>query len=288
MDSADENELEALRARLIQLTKENQELRFKNERLERLNKSLLESASWKVTAPLRTVGALVGRATEKLKASPRRAEEDRQRGDPELLEPPEDLASWPALSVVSAVYNKARELPFFLEGFARQSYPGPFEVIVVDDSSKDSTWEILEASRKKWPWLKILRTEKNSGQCRARNMGIEASRGDVIFVMDGDCVVNQGFLRAHAMKHALQDELDIVLGPYNLEIRDRDPWEVLETYEKDPALARLEERQDASRPESFLNCVTRNISIKRRFLEQNQLVGAVYDERFSYTADPNT
>jgi glycosyltransferase involved in cell wall biosynthesis len=289
MDSA-ENELEALRARLVQLTKENQELRFKNERLEKLNKSLLESASWKVTAPLRTVGALVGRATEKLKSSPRPSEEKRQRGDPELLEPPQDLPAWPSLSVVAAVYNKARELPFFLEGFARQGYPGDLEVLVVDDSSKDATWEILEASKKKWPWLKTLRTERNSGQCRARNMGISAARGAIVFVMDGDCVVNQGYLRAHAKKHVLQDELDLVLGPYNIETLDRDPLEVLAQYEKDLGRALSDMKlQEPERPESFLNCVTRNLSIKRRFLDANNLIQeGVYDERFSYTADPNT
>src|SRR4051794_1107446 len=114
----DSSELDALRARLVELTKENQALRFQKEQLERENQALLASASWKVTAPLRSVGSLVNRATEKLRATaPRRASDERKQGDPELLPPPETLASWPALTVVSAVYNKARELPFFLDGF---------------------------------------------------------------------------------------------------------------------------------------------------------------------------
>jgi glycosyltransferase involved in cell wall biosynthesis len=285
--SESESEVEKLRARLVELTKKNQELSWKNEQLERHNRSLLESASWKVTAPLRSFGTFMNRAAEKLRSlQPRGPLEDERRmpGDPELLDAPEKLEPWPSLSVVSAVYNKARELPFFLEAFARQGYPGVLEVIVVDDCSTDSTWKVLEEARKKWPWLRAERLEKNSGQCRARNLGISLAKGSIVFVMDGDCVTSGRFLERHAKKHVLQDELDIVLGPYNLEIGERDPWESLALHEEDPARVLSEVRMDGRRAESFLNCVTRNMSIKRRFLERNELLSAAYDEAFSYSA----
>jgi glycosyltransferase involved in cell wall biosynthesis len=277
-------EIDALRARLVELTKENQTLRWKNEQLERENAALLSSASWKVTAPLRSVGSLVNRATEKLRtAQPRRSSEERKKGDPELRPWPEDLAAWPSLSVVSAVYNKAKELPFFLEGFARQRYPGDFEVIVMDDASTDATRELLEEAKKKHAWLRVEHTAKNAGQCRARNRGLALAKGSIVFFMDGDCVVNDGYLRKHALKHVLQDELDIVLGPYNLETQERSPWDVIALYEREPERLSSEERQDPRRAESFLNCVTRNLSIKKRFLEANAW-GELYDESFSYAA----
>jgi glycosyltransferase involved in cell wall biosynthesis len=285
----DASELDALRARLVELTKENQALRWKNEQLARQNEALVQSASWKVTAPLRSVGSLVNRATEKLRATqPRRAAEERKKGDPELLAPPDDLPAWPALSVVSAVYNKAKELPFFLEGFARQKYPGRFEVVVIDDASTDATWPLLEEAKTKHAWLRIERVAKNAGQCRARNRGVALATGSIVFVMDGDCVVNEGYLRAHAMKHVLQDELDIVLGPYNIETRDRPPLDVLALYEKDLSRALADmQLQDSSRRASFLNCVTRNVSFKKRFLDALG-TSEVFDVNFSYTADPDT
>jgi GT2 family glycosyltransferase/glycosyltransferase involved in cell wall biosynthesis len=279
-----EEDLEALRARLVALTKENQTLRWKNEQLARENEALKGSASWRVTAPLRSVGSLVNRATEKLRAvPPRRPAEERKKGDPELTPWPEELPSWPALTVVSAVYNKAKELPFFLEGFARQRYPGALEVIVVDDASTDATREVLEAAQKKHAWLRVEHTAQNAGQCRARNRGVALAKGSIIFFMDGDCVPNESYLRTHAMKHVLQDELDIVLGPYNLETQGEDPFDVIARDEREPERLLLEERQDPRRPESFLNCVTRNLSIKRRFLEANGFT-EIYDERFSYSA----
>jgi glycosyltransferase involved in cell wall biosynthesis len=285
----EEDELEALRVRLALLTKEVQSLRWRNEQLARENEALKGSASWRVTAPLRSVGSLVNRATEKLRSvQPRRPAEERKKGDPELLPPPETLPAWPSLTVVAAVYNKARELPFFLEGFARQRYPGELEVIVLDDASTDTTRDVLALAKKKHSFLRVEHTEKNAGQCRARNRGFALARGSIVFFMDGDCVPNEGYLRAHAQKHVLQDELDIVLGPYNIETGDRPPLSVLEGYEKDLERA-LEDMklQDPAHPTSFLNCVTRNVSIKRRFLESLG-TAEIYDERFSYTAAPDT
>lgn len=67
----------------------------------------------------------------------------------------------------------------------------PHEIIVVDDSSKDRTWEILQQERDKMPELKPVRNDGDSGFGRAVQTGLDVMQGDaaVIFMADesDDC-----------------------------------------------------------------------------------------------------
>jgi hypothetical protein len=81
--------------------------------------------------------------------------------------------------------------------------------------------------------------------------------------------------------HAFGD-CEVVIGPMNLETGLRDPREVLDTFEQDPghaiAAAAL---QDTVNRASFLNCITRNFSIRREALAE-----PLFDPLFSYSEDP--
>ena len=61
-----------------------------------------------------------------------------------------------------------------------------FEVICVDDGSKDDTFHALTNEKKNLPELKIVRLKKNSGQSDAFEAGFEVSRGEILITMDGD------------------------------------------------------------------------------------------------------
>jgi len=67
----------------------------------------------------------------------------------------------------------------------------PHEIIVVDDGSKDRTWEILQAEKSKFPELKPIKNEGPHGFGRAIQVGLDAMTGDaaVIFMADesDDC-----------------------------------------------------------------------------------------------------
>jgi dolichol-phosphate mannosyltransferase len=93
----------------------------------------------------------------------------------------------PELSVVVPVMNEAENaVPLLNEIVAALRGKTPFEVIFVDDGSKDATVDSLLAARKTTPELRVLRHAKNSGQSRAVRTGVIAARGRLVATLDGD------------------------------------------------------------------------------------------------------
>lgn len=92
------------------------------------------------------------------------------------------------LSVVIPVYNEADNIgPLIGEIEAvLPSIPGPAEVILVDDGSRDESWERIRALVSGRPWLRALRFLGNQGQTAAMAAGIEASRGELVAFLDAD------------------------------------------------------------------------------------------------------
>lgn len=90
-------------------------------------------------------------------------------------------------SVVIPVYNEEENvLPLAEECAHLQSLGQPFEVLFVDDGSRDQTWpRILEASQR-FPFIRGLRSERNRGQTAAMLMGLAEARGEVLVTLDGD------------------------------------------------------------------------------------------------------
>ena len=87
-------------------------------------------------------------------------------------------------SVVIPVYNVDKYLEECVNSILSQSY-GDFEVILVDDGSKDKSPEICDRfSEVDNRVIAIHKT--NGGVCSARNSGIEAAKGDYIFFTNGD------------------------------------------------------------------------------------------------------
>jgi glycosyltransferase involved in cell wall biosynthesis len=92
------------------------------------------------------------------------------------------------LSVVVPVYNEAENLVLVVEELQSVliSMDEAFEVIVVDDGSRDDTQKLLRDLYEKRPWLRVIRLKRNFGQTAAVAAGFAYSRGDVIVPMDGD------------------------------------------------------------------------------------------------------
>jgi dolichol-phosphate mannosyltransferase len=90
------------------------------------------------------------------------------------------------ISVVVPVYDEegaaaslARELAQAFEG-------RDYEIIFVDDASRDGTVAELKAAQADLPRLRVLTHGKNAGQSRAVRTGVLAAKGDVIVTLDGD------------------------------------------------------------------------------------------------------
>src|SRR5271163_4354517 len=98
-------------------------------------------------------------------------------------------AKTPMVSVVICAYNAERTMRPCLESLRKLDYPN-FEVVIVDDGSRDSTAEISLD----FPEFRLIR-QPNKGLSVARNVGMQAARGEIIAYTDSDCVVDSHWLR---------------------------------------------------------------------------------------------
>ena len=92
------------------------------------------------------------------------------------------------LSIVVPLYNEAESVEKLLAGILDVMERSDFlyEIIFVDDGSRDKTWEIIEALKKNTPCLKGIKLRRNYGQTCAMVAGFDNARGRFIVTMDGD------------------------------------------------------------------------------------------------------
>lgn len=101
---------------------------------------------------------------------------------------PPPLPEYPKVSVVVCAYNAERTMAACLASLEKLNYPN-YEVIVVNDGSSDRTREISE----QFDYVRLINQE-NKGLSAARNVGIEASTGEIVAFTDSDCVADPDWL----------------------------------------------------------------------------------------------
>ena len=93
----------------------------------------------------------------------------------------------PELSVVVPVHNERDNVvPLLGEIVAALRGRCDFEIVYVDDASRDDTLAVLASARAQFPELRVLRHLSQSGQSTALRTGIKAARGAWIATLDGD------------------------------------------------------------------------------------------------------
>jgi dolichol-phosphate mannosyltransferase len=102
-----------------------------------------------------------------------------------MAEPPRPA---PSLAVVVPVFDEADNvLPLLSEIHAALEPLGTgFEVVFVDDGSRDATPARLEAARARFPRLRVVRHARNCGQSTAISSGVRAARAPLVVTLDGD------------------------------------------------------------------------------------------------------
>ncbi|GIX06528.1 MAG: hypothetical protein KatS3mg115_0931 [Candidatus Poribacteria bacterium] len=138
----------------------------------------------------------------------------RRHQDPKAANPP---SRWPVISVVLAARNEAENIADCLAALCAQDYPlERYEIIVVDDHSTDGTREIAERfGSQVQPRVRVLALgdlgDPNlRGKQHALDLGIRASRGEIIANTDADCVPPPSWLRTIAER--MTPETDLLLG----------------------------------------------------------------------------
>jgi hypothetical protein len=124
------------------------------------------------------------------------ADPERQRRayGPLLDPPPAPPArpSSPSVSVVMPYFRMGDYVEEALDSVAAQAYDGPVDVVVVDDGSPGGEDPVLARVAQR-PRTTVL-TQPNAGVSAARNLGVGATRGELVLPLDADNVLEPGFL----------------------------------------------------------------------------------------------
>lgn len=92
----------------------------------------------------------------------------------------------PEVSIVVPVFDEAEAAPALGEEIARAFARADFEVIFVNDASRDDTAARLLALKTRLPQVRVLSHARNAGQSRAIRTGVMAARAPIVLTLDGD------------------------------------------------------------------------------------------------------
>lgn len=143
------------------------------------------------------------------------------------------------ISVVIPLFNEDESLPELTAWIDRvmKQHKFSYEVIMVDDGSKDHSWQVIEDLNKQIPEIKGVKFKRNYGKSAALHKGFEMAQGHVVITMDAD----------------LQDSPDEIPGLYKMIVEDE--YDLVSGWKKkrhDPISKTI--------PSKFFNGVTRMVS----------------------------
>ena len=95
------------------------------------------------------------------------------------------------LSFIIPVYNSQKYLKECLNSICKQIKKNA-EVIIIDDCSKDKSYQISKNFCSKYNFVKIIRLRKNKGVSYSRNIGIKNALGDYLCFIDSDDKLQDG------------------------------------------------------------------------------------------------
>ncbi|MGC4936308.1 glycosyltransferase family 2 protein [Kribbella sp. DT2] len=129
----------------------------------------------------------------------------------------------PVLSVVVPMYDEQEVLPIFFDRMhpLLDSLGISYEVVVVDDGSRDATAALLTEAAKTWPQLRLVRLLRNSGHQAALSAGFRRARGEYLVSIDAD-LQDPPEVIAELLAAARDQDVDVVYGVRS--DRSSDTW----------------------------------------------------------------
>ena len=133
------------------------------------------------------------------------------------------------LSIVVAAYNEEHRLPKTLERYFLylKTLPITYEIIIVDDGSRDRTKAVVEDMAKMHPGLRLLSHFPNRGRGTSIREGMLEAQGDIILETDADGSVDDEAMGRFLEYLESHPEVDAVFGSRELpdsKIVRRQPW----------------------------------------------------------------
>ncbi|MGH2665296.1 glycosyltransferase family 2 protein [Flavobacterium sp.] len=90
-----------------------------------------------------------------------------------------------SVSIITPTFNSAKYIAETIQSVQKQTYSN-WEMIIVDDCSKDKTVEIIQNFMEDDHRIHLIQMNKNGGPAKARNKGIEKAQGDYMTFLDAD------------------------------------------------------------------------------------------------------
>lgn len=95
-------------------------------------------------------------------------------------------------SFIIPVYNRPQEIKELLDSFVNLNYKDPFEIVIIEDGSTNTSEQIAKSFKTK---LKIsYYFKENSGPGDSRNYGMARAKGNYFIILDSDCILPKKYL----------------------------------------------------------------------------------------------
>jgi len=117
--------------------------------------------------------------------------------------------SKPIISAIIPVYNCEKTINAAINSIQNQNFTD-FEIILINDFSKDNTSEIIESLKEKDSRIRIVKNKKNMGSLYSRSIGTLISNGEYIFPLDNDDMFFSEEIFDFILKIARESYIDIV------------------------------------------------------------------------------
>lgn len=117
-----------------------------------------------------------------------------------------------SFSIVVPVYNSEESLPILVDRLEKvmREIANDFELILVNDGSRDKSWEVIRNLTTRYPWIHAINLMRNSGQHNALLCGIRAARFDTTITLDDD--LQQPPEEIHKLLAKYREGYDVVYG----------------------------------------------------------------------------
>jgi glycosyltransferase involved in cell wall biosynthesis len=132
------------------------------------------------------------------------------------------MSSHPQVSIVIPVFNEEDNLPDLVErvGSAMEGAGRSFELICIDDGSRDGSAQVLAQLADVRPWLKPLYLIRNYGQSAALQAGFDSAHGEIVVTLDGDLQNDPADIPP--LLHLLEERPDVdVISGWRRDRQDR-------------------------------------------------------------------
>ena len=128
------------------------------------------------------------------------------------------------VTLIVPVYNSEDYIGRCLDSILNQTYQN-FEILVVNDGSKDNSQKIINEYKEKYPNKIIAIEQPNKGVAITRNESVKRANGDYIMFVDNDDYLDKDYIETF-VKTAEDGDYDAVLGGYR---RPNEDGKILKT-----------------------------------------------------------